>query len=470
MYSISPSGVNCRGSVLAFVAVALAAIALVTGATLWSLSAEAGRNSVARAIGARQVNLLAARNIVLQYAQDQLEGLSPSSPTAAVARISNGGWSVSLTNGSGNLALVGDRAASFGPNDGATMQPSFYAARSRTTYVRYTVTQAGNPTGGAALSISQTVSAAVVEVPATEFQFVVSDSAFQQSASTDIIISGRALFNYGVSTVSPAGLRFDGAATSFGLYFGTSNIPADGDATLRPVSLGSVSGFTRGIGAMSNLLASPSASVATRIDQQALSRPASSSIQISWPTAAASPTGLVPGISYQNVAGLAAGNYVVIDLATYVGFQNLWVDCVDATAKAQGVVVLGAASGLIANAQPLNIATNGKLTLLGPNYRPVITATSYGLQLGASRSSPTTSPAADVPWSGYVCLAVANPTVSSPCAWNGYRFNIRGTFAFPGGAINNSAVPISVTASSATALAVCSGTVIPDRLLFVEPR
>ena len=461
-----------RGAVLATALIGLLLISIILTAAFALASAESARNLVMKNAFARYRIVYAAK---LMFQQAIFDGIQAggnfsqvaSKATTATAALQDGTWTATLTNITEPAFTLGDRAAAFGATDGSLMQVSGQVSRARTSYFTANVQLSGSPNGSTGVNLNTLITVAVVEIPATMFQFIVSDQAFAQSANTLFTISGLALFNRGVSPQTPAALQFNGAATSYGMYFGSSNIPSPTNGAYAYAPVGNTFGFTRAIGGAANLIVSPGSPVSPpMISNQALSLAPTNYYHLSWTDPTTAPTGLPPGITFRNILG---SNRIVIDLGAYYGYQNVHVDCGPPT-QANGIVILGSPAGGTFNATPLCITTTGALLLLGNNARPVITGTSYSLALGASTSSPASPATGPVTWTGYVCLSFANPTITAPCSWGSHSFTIAGTFAFPGGTLNNSQVPMTVQPSASTALALASGNVIPDRLFFCEIR
>jgi hypothetical protein len=463
-----------RGSTLLYVMVAVLVLSLIVTSGFALLNAQAYRVLECRNILARGRAAYGSERMLAQAVFDGVQSGGSfasvaSKANAAAARLGDGIWTTSISNVALPAFTLGDRAASFGATDGSIMQVSGVVSKARINYVTATATLVGQPGNGATVTVTQPLSVAIVEVPATEFQFIVSDQAFQQSASTNIVVSGKALFNQGISPQSPSGLSFDGAITSYGLYFGPTNIPSPGGAVYPYAPVGNTSGFTRAISTMGNLVVSPASPVSiAMVSNQALSLAPNNSTYVSWTNPAIAPANLPTGVSLQTFAGV---NRLVVDLTQYYGYQTFEIDC-NAATQANGVVVLGSPSGNSINANPVCITTTGALMLVGPNARPAMTGTSYSLSLAANTTSPTASPVSDVLWAGYVCLTVPSPTISTPVTtgWGGHHFVVQGTFAFPGGILNNSAVPMLLQPSATTRLALTSGNLLPDRLFFVETR
>lgn len=466
-----------RGSVLLFVLSGVVLMATLLAVLMNAAASESGRNITRSAAIARVSQF---RSLGQVFAGALWEGLQangalPDNSTAAAAmappaaNLGDGVWSASITDVVIPAVNIGDRAATYGAGDGETMQVSSTVSRVRLTHATATGTISGRPNGTTDVTSSRTITATVAEIPATEFQFVVSDEPFVQTSSTNVLVRGRSLFNRGMVVRSPSNFRVStsGAISPYSAFYGANNIVTSPIYATAPI--GGFYGFTRAIGGMSNLFVAPTDSASGMIEQQGLRRAPVNYLRVVWNDAASDPAGIsgIPGLSRQTILGASR---LVLDLSAYYGYQNIDVDCGVAT-RTNGLVILGSPAGNDLNATPLSVTTNGALYLVGTNHRAVIAGTNHSLLIGANTAAPTTAPTADVTWTGYVCLAVGNPTISSTCGdWGAHSFEVQGTFAYPGGTLDNGSVPLVLTESPSTATALSSGDVRADRLFFLETR
>jgi hypothetical protein len=307
--------------------------------------------------------------------------------------------------------------------------------------VRYDFNVTANTTFGTTpISRTRTFHGYYCEVPALEFQFITAQTPFLADGSGSVIVQGRALFNAGIVRGNTTSTPTVTTAFSCAPSVCVGEIPVN-TTNLNLPSFNYPRGFSWGLSDIGNLGAS---SGTGNVPQQSYAM--ISNVQnVDWPSSSSnittSPMMSDPSISYNTTWN--GGSHVIIDLSAYPGdgvtFKRvLNINCGDATSQDAGIVLKGCPNGSGAIAYPLIIVTNGRVTIVGSNYRPVIL-------VSTSTNSPTlytdfTNPAADVEsdmfWEGYLCFPVTNLTFTTPQAWVSYGLWIRGTLLFAGGTIN----------------------------------
>jgi hypothetical protein len=275
--------------------------------------------------------------------------------------------------------------------------------------------------------------ATIIEVPTVNFAFVATSRPFEEAGSrTSVAVQGYALFNAGVSRPSGA----NPTVSSGSLILGGS--VADNVANLNAVPFNSHTQGTWGLGSWADFT-SPSAGGPNTAEVSRAYASIGGGITVEWRYPSITPAGMPFGVSYApNLAGKAR---VVVDLSRFDTSRHLYINCSSDDTKQCGVVVVGEPNSSPRATQSLSITTNGQVTLMGDNIRPVFVSSNYSsvvqLLSSAYRRNPVGGSSSGMSWRGYLHISKADVVYSSPAEdWSNATLTINGTFAYQGGTIN----------------------------------
>ena len=187
-------------------------------------------------------------------------------------------------------------------------------------------------------------------------------------------------------------------------------------------------------------------------------------VVLDWIDPNTPPAGMPFGITLQSFNGQT---HLIVNLGTWVASRGLFVRCSNAT-KDLGVAVVGSSSGFTAAAV---ITTNGRITLVGANSRPVVIASSHaaGPVVLSSAFVGTAGTAASTSWRGYLLFPVSNLNFEAPENWSAATYTIQGTLFYKGGSIKG--IPtLQILSDPIARAAIESQFTNSDRMVMAFPR
>lgn len=282
------------------------------------------------------------------------------------------------------------------------------------------------------------------EVPTYAFQLVATDAPLDLDGSCTFEVVGTALLNGG-STGTRASTVSDGVF-----------VPGRAASTLAKASTSERERVSWGTDTV-NLLSPTVLSTAGRIQSYAQSDGVT---VINYPAAGSPPDPLT-------LLEFGGQNYLAIDLNTYSGPANIFINAQDSGA-AIGVIIFGGGDSSEA-LDPVVVAGTCRFTLVGSNKRPMILVSNIpSLSVYSHIDLNTGLPAAgseaiETHWRGYFHLPVTNLTFHVNQPWTlDSIFSLHGALAVKGGSV---AFVDDGTGGLISTLKVARDTVLEAKLL-----
>lgn len=320
------------------------------------------------------------------------------------------------------------RNAVFGPLPPTNATDAFYRSNHARLFRFGTTAVFSGPKAGVQSasigSFAEDVVVNILEMPTADFQLVTYATPFSGSPTSNLLISGKALFAEGLN---PSGALNSFAVSDFSISMGQS---AGVFASHNPAQVAKGGAITWGGATGADLFAESGTGIVAR--QSFLLEDPSNLEVIYWTFPAVEPIDLPEGITFEVFDGASR---LILDLGLIAESSRFQIRCSAAT-ESSGVVIRGSANSSLST---ISIVTNGRVSLSGSNVRPALIASNFQ---GNHRiysedyiEGSSGIPSADTSFLGYLFFEQDDLRFDLRENWSGSSFTIVGSLVFRGGSV-----------------------------------